>query len=113
MSEIYTGVTWDSQPLYDNSQMSLNSSVLCETESIPLRGGFATSTQIDPGISEPLHTSQSSKLCTRGDRTHPGQPISPIPLLEMEKYFAKTREIICHTPLNFLVVIASKLEKLQ
>ena len=32
--------------------MSLISSVLCESESIPMQGGFATSTQIDPGSSQ-------------------------------------------------------------
>lgn len=57
-----------SQPLYDDSQMSLNSSVLCETESIPLRGGFASSTQIVLGVSQPLHTSQLAELSTTGER---------------------------------------------
>jgi hypothetical protein len=56
-----------SQPLYDDSQMLPNSSVVDDTESIPLRGGFATSTQNDPGVSQPFHTFHfTTKLCTTG-----------------------------------------------
>ena len=56
-----------SQPLYDDSQRSPNSSVLDNSESIPLRGGFATSTQTDAGVSQQFHTFHfTSKLCTTG-----------------------------------------------
>ena len=56
-----------SQPLYDDSQMTPNSSVLDDTESIPLRGGFATSTQTNPSVSQPFHTFHfTAKLFTTG-----------------------------------------------